>query len=360
MLSSGCVQSYSPPATQGNNNYLVVDGFINTGQDSTIFTLSNSTNLGDSLPPAPQTGAQIVVEGSGGYSKQLTELGNGRYGSAALNVDPTQQYRVRIATANGNQYLSNFVPVLQTPPIDSISWKQQNHGVQIFVTTHDPQNLVNDYQWQFAETWEYHANNDALVIFENGSIQGRDSSQQVDSCWSSANSTDILVGSSANLSQHIVYEQPLTTIPQASVKLSVEYSILIKQFAITNDAFSYWGNLKASTEELGSIFGPSPSMIAGNIQCINNPSLPVLGFVSAGNVQEERIFINNNQLNNWGYSTYCEDSLIGIGGYYPHFYYSGWAPVSTVKLTGLIIVPSPCADCTLAGPGVLSKPSFWP
>jgi len=279
-----CTQSYTPPAIKGNNNFLVVDGFINTGSDSTIFNLSNSVNLGDSMPFAAVTGAQILVQGSGGYTSELIELGNGRYGAAALNLDTSQQYRVSISTPDGNQYLSKFSEPVQTPPIDSISWKQLSSGVQLLVTTHDPQHLVNYYQWQFAEAWEYHANFFAYVIFENGAIVDRDSSQQVYACWSTANSTDILVGSNAGLSQGIIYEQPLTTIPPASVKLSVEYSILVKQSGLTKDAYTFWQNLKANTEELGSLFGPLPSEVSRNIVCVSEPSLPVLGYISAGNV----------------------------------------------------------------------------
>jgi hypothetical protein len=355
-----CTQSYAPPAIKGNNNFLVVDGFINTGSDSTIFNLSNSVNLGDSAPMAAVTGAQILVQGSGGYSSQLLELGNGRYGSAALNLDTSQQYRVSISTPNGNQYLSKFTQVLQTPPIDSISWKQLSSGVQLLVSTHDPQQQVNYYQWQFAETWEYHANFFSYVIFVDSVLVSRDSSQETYACWSSANSTDILVGSSAGLSQGIIFDQPLTTIPSASVKLSVEYSILVKQSALTKEAYTFWENLKANTEELGNLFGPLPSEVSGNIVCVNNPSLPVLGYVSAGNVQEQRIFINNLQLNDWGYSTYCEDSLIHKEYYYPNFSQDGWAPVSYNMATDILTcAPTFCVDCTLAGPGNLTKPSFW-
>jgi len=354
-----CTTSYSPPATQGSNHFLVVDGLINTGPDSTIFNLSNTTNLGDSVPPAPEIGAAVIIEGNGGYSNTLVELGNGRYGAAALNVDPSQQYRVRINTPENNQYLSDYVPILQTPPIDSVSWVQQNQGVQIFVTTHDPQNLVNYYQWQFAQTWEYHAGWDAGLIFENGSITGRSPSQQVYSCWSQANSTDILVGSSANLSQRIVYEQPLTSIPAASIQLSVEYSILVKQFALTKDAYTFWDVLKTNTEELGSLFGPQPSELVGNIQCTNNPTLPVLGYISAANVQQQRIFISNSQLNSWGYTNFCPDSLIPVGGYYPLYYDQGFVPIYIEGLTNLYITGAPCADCTLGG-GVTLQPLFWP
>src|ERR1700683_4258589 len=90
VLQFSCTTPYSPPATQGSNHFLVVDGLINSGPDSTIFNLSNSTNLGDSVPPAAEIGAVVIIEGTGGYSTTLIEFGNGRYVAAALNLDPSQ------------------------------------------------------------------------------------------------------------------------------------------------------------------------------------------------------------------------------------------------------------------------------
>jgi hypothetical protein len=360
LFQFSCTEPYAPPATQGNHKYLVVDGFINTGSDSTIFNLSNSTNLGDSLPPSGVTGAQIIIEGSGGYTFALTELGNGRYGASVLNVDPTQQYRVRVNTLDGNQYLSQFVPVLQTPPIDSISWRQQDQGVQIFVTTHDPQNLINYYEWQYGQAWEYHSNYNALIAYQNDSLIDIPPNEQIYSCWNSSTSTDIIVGSSANLSQRIIYEQPLVFIPQPSVELSVEYSILVKQFALTQNAYNYWENLKANTQDLGSLFDPQPGEVAGNIACINNPSLPVLGYVSAANVQEQRIFISNSQLVDWIYGVTCTDTVVSKLDFFAKYSKIGYVPINTVENAFLDIAFATCVNCTLAGPGTTMKPPFWP
>jgi hypothetical protein len=56
------------------------------------------------------------------------------------------------------------------------------------------------------------------------------------------------------------------------------------QYAITEDAFKYYEDLKKNTEGLGSIFDPQPSLTTGNIRCLSNPAERVLGFVSASTV----------------------------------------------------------------------------
>jgi hypothetical protein len=360
VFTSGCTQSYTPPATKGVNKYLVVDGLIIPGPDSTIFTLSNSANLSSPNGPTPEIGAQVLVEGSTGFSRQLPELGNGRYGTDSLPLDTSQQYRIDISTINGNHYLSDFVPLVQSPPIDSVSWKQLNDGVEIYVSSHDAQNLVKYYRWEFVETWEYHTNYDAIVIDSGGAIVDRDPNEQDYNCWSSSNSSDIIIGSSVNLNQALIYEQPLTLIPTSSVKLSDNYSILVKQFGMTKDAYAFWQNLKTNTEELGTLFEPQPSEVAGNIHCTNNPSLPVLGYVSAGNSQDSRIFINNLQLNNWGYFVTCTDTTVFISDFYLKYVKIGYVPYQKFQVSEVKIAQAPCVNCALAGPGNTLKPPFWP
>jgi len=106
-----CKKPYAPPAITNNINttYLVVEGEINTGNDSTFIKLSRTTVLGSAFVTSPETGAKIMVEGDNNKTYPLKELGKGSYACAPLNVGNTAKYRVRIATAKNQTYLSDFV-----------------------------------------------------------------------------------------------------------------------------------------------------------------------------------------------------------------------------------------------------------
>src|SRR6516162_5529928 len=75
---TGCKQPYAPPAIRSNPGWLVVDGFINTGPDSTIITLSRTRNL-DSVVADPELNANLTLLGALSESYSFTALGNGRY-----------------------------------------------------------------------------------------------------------------------------------------------------------------------------------------------------------------------------------------------------------------------------------------
>src|ERR1700680_1012892 len=121
-LAAGCKHPYETPATRANNNFLVVSGFINTGLDaSTTITLTRTQNLADTGRAIPELHATISIEASGGGSYRLQEIGNGNYSIDHLNLGISETYRMRIIAVNGNNYLSDYVPARQTPPIDSLN-----------------------------------------------------------------------------------------------------------------------------------------------------------------------------------------------------------------------------------------------
>ncbi|HEX4372916.1 MAG TPA: DUF4249 family protein, partial [Puia sp.] len=115
-----CRQPYLPPIGKANLGYLVVDGVIINGQDSTIINLSRTQNVNDSiyLVNNPETGAAVSVIGANGDSYNLNEQSAGRYVTDQLLLNASELYRLKIITTNGKQYLSDSVPVKQTPPID--------------------------------------------------------------------------------------------------------------------------------------------------------------------------------------------------------------------------------------------------
>ena len=359
--SGSCKEVYIPPAIQANNNFLVVDGFLNSGQDSTIINLSRSRSLADTVHTIPELSAQLTVEGPGSEMYPLFEIGNGEYSIDQLNLNPSRQYRLRIVTSNGQQYVSDYVPVKPTPAIDSIPWILQNDGVHIFVNTHDPTNNTKYYRWEYTETWEYHSNYESYFQYINKQIILRDPNKHVLVCWSIQNATNILIASSANLSQDLIYESPILVIPTASDKISVKYSILLKQFALTKEAFEYWQNLKKSTEQVGGLFDAQPTQITGNIHSVTNPNEPVLGYISASSAESKRIFINNIDVQPWFQFSNCVLKTVIPDSIDFYFGGEGYIPITAAPPPGggFFGALGDCGDCTLRG-GTTVKPSFWP
>ncbi|MBS1604364.1 MAG: DUF4249 domain-containing protein, partial [Bacteroidetes bacterium] len=212
-----CKQGYLPPVLQGNPGYLVVEGIINTAAGSTTtFQLSRTQGLGDSVGAyTPEKNAQVSILDNTGASWPLRESASGTYTSDPLSLSAAGKYRVKIVTGNGTQYLSDTVSVHGTPPIDSLTWNQDDSlgDVHIRANTHDPAGNSRYYRWFFSETWEYHSNFYSELVLINGRIEYSDTNTSTYTCWRGDNSTDILLASTTSLSQDRVSQAQIAVIP---------------------------------------------------------------------------------------------------------------------------------------------------
>jgi hypothetical protein len=288
-----------------------VEGQINSGSDSTIIKLSKTVNLSSATTTNPVTAAVVSVESDQDIVFPLTETTNGNYVSAGLNLDNSRKYRLSIKTPDNKKYYSDYVPVLNSPPIDSVNFIITGNGINIYSNTHDPTNAVKYYRWDYQETWIFHSKYYSFYKSNGDSVIERNFiNDEVYQCWRSDTSSTIIVGSSANLKKDIISSNPITFVASTSEKLGANqsilisqssptnsaYSIVVRQYALTSDAYTYWLNLKKNTEQLGGIFDPQPSLFNGNIHSTTNPSERVIGYISAGSIASQRIFITNQQI----------------------------------------------------------------
>ena len=380
---ASCKKPYNPPAISAPNSYLVVEGVIHGGEDSTVITLSRTVNVSSGTTVNPVTGALVIVESSTNNSYSLTEIKPGNYSVSPITLDVSAKYRLRI-TINNAVYLSDYVAVLNAPPVDSVNYRIQATGLQIYASTHDPSNNTQYYRWDYQETWiiysnyfsQYKSNGDT-VLPRNNKID------EIYECWKTDTSSTIILNSSAKLSKSIIVNNPIAFVPSTSEKLSTEYSILVREYALTADAYNFWTNLKKNTEQLGSIFDAEPSQINGNIHAVNNTSEPVIGYISAGGTTTLRIFVSKPHLPaSWlappVYTSCVLDT--GLYQYYPPtgggpinqvnelFNYNRGATIPLIPVSGIFLptkedpigyngsTPT-CVDCTLRGTN--KRPAFW-
>ena len=360
-----CKEAYNPHIKNANYNYLVVEGNIVAGNDSTIVHLSRTVAVSDTSIVQAETNATIAVEGEGGNIYQLQNELNGAYAAASLNINPNEKYRLHIFTADGKEYASDFVPVKQTPPIDSVSWKyNKGTDVNIYVSTHDATSNTQYYRWQFVETWEHRPKYSSALIYDPSisDVRRRLPEEQIYRCWNVETSGSIFIASTTGLSSDVVYEKQLNLIPYGSEKIDRVYSILVTQYALTKEAYEYWDNLKKNTESLGSIFDPQPFADFGNIKCITNPDEPVLGFISACSASEQRIYINWTDVQ-WPYSfPFCGDTTVLESHRAEVFSHTEeYIPIDYVFSPPGAVMGSfiECADCRLHG-GSTIKPPYMP
>jgi len=379
-MVADCRKSFAPPELNYNHLYLAVDGFINTTPNSiSNIKLTRSQKLSDTVPSIPERGATVTIKNTAGGSYPLIDTGsNGIYVSAALTLDPVQQYFLSITTSDGSQYVSDPVTPKQTPPIDSVTWALAPDGaadseaVKIYVNTHDPSNSTHYYRWDFIETWTHEPLFRTFYLVQNKQIvYVSDTTLHAWHCWTTLPSTNILLGSSAGLNADIISQALIYKVYQNDPRMDIKYSILVRQYAIDTSAYDYWLLVQKQSQSLGGLFDIIPSQLVGNVHNLTKPSEPVYGYISASSVQQQRIFISNQDLPGWK-SVPTQQCLQDVFTPEPSlgqrlFDYNNIDPNFTFyrfdssSLTGpvQILISPGCIDCTFQG-GSTIKPSFWP
>ena len=356
---AGCKERYFPPVESLQTQLLVVEANLAFTGPTTI-RLTRTTKLNN---PSIQSenNATVSVEGKDNTIRFLTSTGNGNYFSSNLNLILNNEYRLRVKTTSGKEYLSGYVKAIPNPPLDSITWERKNDGVQIYVNTNDPTNTIKYFRWDYLETWEIHSTYFSDIIFQNNKIRNRIfPAENVSVCWKNSPSTRILLASSEQLQSGIISKVPVLFIHLNEEKLAVRYSIIARQYALDKESHKYFEILKKNTEEIGSFFGPLPAEVKGNLYCVNDPNETVIGYVTGSGVSEKRIFIAQSQVAPWRFYDYCESFDVPKDSV---AYYSGNG--GTMLINQFSQMPERysfstefCVDCTTRG-GANIKPSFW-
>lgn len=292
LLTLGCKKPFTPALNQsGSNRYLVIEGEI-TGSDSTFIKLSRTKKIDTSKTILPETNALLTIENDANVTIPLTEIRPGIYAAAPFTLDAAHNYRLRIKASDAKEYISDYVPVKNAPAIDSIGFLAQPSAMKVYVNSHDGSNSTRYYRWDYSETWQFHSQYNSSWTKSGARLP----ENKIYYCFTNDTSSNVTIGSTIKLLNDIVYQAPITTIDARSEKIEMKYSILVKQYALTSDAYAFWINLQSNTQKLGSVFDVMPSESPTNYRCITNPDELVVGYLSVGNVAYKRIFISNNQL----------------------------------------------------------------
>ena len=82
--------------------------------------------------------------------------------------------------------------------------------MHIYANTHDPNNNTRYYKWAFTETWKYNSRYRSGILPDS-----------LWTCYEIVHSGDIFIGTSAKLTEDIIYKFPLVFIPEGAQALGI-------------------------------------------------------------------------------------------------------------------------------------------
>lgn len=353
---NSCIELFSPPEINSTERFLVVDGFVNASNDTSRITLSHTINTNDPGNFSVESGANLTFESEKGEVFAFTEESTGTYMLPPVYISDTDKYRLHIRRSSGEEYLSEFVKVNATPPIDSIGYNYDagRDAMVIKVNAHDNTGSTRFYRWKFEETYQYRAAYQSSLVYnpETKNIDFR--TENINLCWGTKKSTSIILGSTIKLTSDIIKDLPIHVVPVNTNKLYIKYSILVKQYGLSQEEFEYWTSLSKSTQGTGSLFDPQPSQVTGNIKNVANAKELIFGYFTVSKEETKRIFMTP-RLGRYPTcdppdSVLVSDYLKSPFGYLMHYHGQ--------RADTLIMSSYGCVDCRAQG-GTIVEPSFW-
>lgn len=293
-LLLSCTEPYIPELKDnGSEKVLIVEGYINAEGNSeyTLGYISPLYRDTDSSYIQVNRAELSIEEENGEVFSTFSPAGNSRYIISHPALNPHSRYRLRIK-ADDKEYLSDFVTVLVSPEIRNLKWQQNiQEGVRFYLDTESDD--LAYYRWEVEDTWRFRVPNMSLFLFDGTTVRERSPAEYYPLfCYMSEKSNGISLYTTETQNENTVKDYNVHFIPVFSEKLGMRYSLLVKQYALTKEAFAYWSLVKKNSEEIGDIFGTMPTELTGNISCISDPEQKVVGMIEAGKIAQKRIFID--------------------------------------------------------------------
>lgn len=361
VLLHGCVEPYSPELKDAGQS-LVIEGLLSNREGFHQVRVSRSSPY-DDPGYLPLSGCQVEVSDQDGNSVLYYENEAGIYVQWIPRdfLVTGNAYKLMVACM-GNRYESSFEELLPCAPIGEVYYEVESRettdpeltlqGIQFYTDFDIPQGCAGNYRWELEETWEYHSFYlityywDGSTILPPGSVNS-----DLFSCWNTASIHQIFTASTRLSDEEKIIGAPLNYVSNQTDRLKIKYSLLIRQYALNDEAYNYWQQIRQMSQESGGLYDTQPPQLRGNIYNPENDQEVVLGYFSVSGMDEKRIFVRDD-FRFFPVFSGCQPFL-PLGGYPRN------NPYYLVEVDGaLMMANATCFDCTLLG-GTTKKPYFW-
>lgn len=376
---TGCFEPYTPQIDDYEKSFLVIDGGITNGPGPYKIEVSKSFPLSVENPSSlAVNGLNLFIEEKGGMSEKLLEVVDGIYQTTKLKGEAGKSYRLRF-DYEGAEYLSTWETILPAAYIDSLYYEVETRettnnelitGAQFYLNSMGARTDATYYRFEWDETWQIGVFYPSLFDYvgNDNLINTQDPRH---TCWKYDSQKELNVATTRGLAENILVKHPLGFITGYEERFIEKYSLLVKQYSLSEKEYLYWKTLKESNEELGSLYEKQPGNIKGNIFNVSNPKETILGYFFASGVAQKRVFVDDLQyLSVKSGCTLPLDTILksDYGRGYDikifeeldkgKFFYDEISTPTSLEPLGVYLSQPLCSDCQLKG-GDLKKPEYW-
>ena len=343
-LLSTCIERISLDESLSGEPLLVVDGEVTDAPGPYRVTLTYTSPTLEAFQGEELIGAEVYLTDQEDNRTDLNENPEdpGTYAtdSATFRGRVGNTYQLHIITPSGKVYASVPETLLPVSPIEEVYFEVESRprvnalgdlsdewGLQFYVATESDDRSPTYYRWQWSETFQ----------FPTPIIPPGPPTDAASICYLSTFPTRFIRLASTQGVQSSRIDQKLNFVTMSGRQLQIRYSLLVRQYSLTERAYAYWQNVQEQVENGGGIFDPPPSPLVGNLYNVDDDRETVLGYFRASAVAERRIFVLRSEV------------PVSPDGSRP-------SPSSACQQSA---PPDFCLDCSLVPGATTVPPPFW-
>jgi hypothetical protein len=374
VLVSSCIERYYLEEHSSLIRRIVVDAVIND-QDTLQKIILSKTASPERPSYVPLSGCSVSVTDiqNNLFTFQELEDDPGIYAGVipANRLQPGNRFKMNFTTADGEEYESAYDELTACPPIDSVYYEYdsiptadpdiQTDGIRFYLDFEPSGEYGRYYRWQLEETWEYHSTW-PITMYYAGRIYIVTPDYSYFYCYKTMQVKEFYILSTSDLVSNRYDRFRLHFVDNLTQKLMHKYSLLIKQYSMTEEAYAFWLDLSRNNQESGGLFDSQPVRVRGNVINVNDPDEIVLGYFGVSSVKSKRIVFSDVPELSFEKVPFCdprkfEERLQRFGPALWPVYLLYYNDPNTGKRT-LGIADPECFDCRLLG-GTTEKPDYW-
>lgn len=365
-----CEEEFRPDINPSAENLLVVDGMINNLPGPYSIKLSISSELGNPHY-IPVSGFTVFIVDDLGNDCYLPEIGPGEYvtDNPEFRGEVGRKYKLELFGPDGKFYTTPFEKLrepteikevyhlLEYQPNDDLYYDIS--GYRFYINTETAPVDTNYFMWQLVSTYKYRADMGIYWIYE-GELKPVLDRDTLQICYKTDTLSDIFLLNTENMVPPVISNFPLHYVTTETRHLMERYSLLVRQFSISKEAWTFWGIVRDQNTNLGNLYSKQPFQVQGNVVNADNPDEIVLGQFMVAGVSEHRIYVNRPKYPVKMRYPICEfhegtyENFSAIFEFPP----SSWPIFATRGPDGNALPNKWCMDCRESG-GVIEKPEFW-
>lgn len=376
ILTIGCTEVYVPDLNAGGNILYVEGGITDVAGPHTV-NLRYTAGYNDNPEFNPATGARLSIWEDNNYLCDLPEISEGTYQTDSFfRAVRGRSYKLFIETDDGQVYESKPQELpLYNYPLDSVYGLAEYQkikyynvfgelivfnetvnqlyanipaapentyyrfesqlilehaaGMRAYVTSeYDPLDL---YMWnsifpQDLSVIEVNSQRDYLNKFRlTHALEDNESYSQMKYSYHPAIQArydlrvrQIIPVNIETDTGNYTIDSIVYGIPVEITEMDYYYGWIIRvhQYSITQDAYTFWTDVKKLEETEGEIFDPISTQLRGNLSCTTDPERPILGLFEVASQIETDAFVNYTSLNGVYLGKLLHD--------FPEFSDNGW------------------------------------